>query len=248
MNSAPAILLSSGSLSCAIQHPAAVQPVTVICSAASPLELCREALRNSLDYPPLRECVIPGDRVALVQDAETAELPELLTAILEVLASVPDEGVSPVLILPADPAGLAWESLRGTWPETLRKIPTVIHDPADRTLVSYVASTAAGERIYLNREAAEADVLITVGRMRFDSIFGVLRALISTGRGRVSSGEPWWMRLAVCWALSIPCSSCQVPAVPRPSLRALRPPCSWRERNCWNAAGRPDPRSVRSSR
>ena len=173
MNSAPAILLSSGSLSCAIQHPAAVQPVTAICSAASPLELCREALRNSLDYPPLRECVIPGDRVALVPDPECPELPELLTAILEVLASVPDEGVSPVLILPADPAGQAWESLRITWPESLRKIPTVIHDPADRTLVSYVASTAAGERMYLNREAAEADVLITVGRMRFDSIFGI---------------------------------------------------------------------------
>jgi hypothetical protein len=64
----------------------------------------------------------------------------------------------------------------------LRKIPVVLHDPNDRTLVSYVASTEAGERIYLNREAAEADVLITVGLMRFDSVFGV--------RGGMSAAFP----------------------------------------------------------
>jgi hypothetical protein len=173
MNTVSTITLSSGSLRCSVSHSAALQPVTGPLAAASPLELCRVALQNSLEYPPLRECVIPGDRVALVPDLECAELPQLLTAILEVLTSVPAEGVSPLLMLPADPAGQGWESLRSTWPESLRKIPVVLHDPADRTLVSYVASTAGGERIYLNREAAEADVLITVGLMRFDSVYGV---------------------------------------------------------------------------
>ncbi|MEY3173255.1 MAG: hypothetical protein RLZZ436_1169 [Planctomycetota bacterium] len=182
MNSTPAITLTSGSISCTVHHPAALQPISVAPAAASPRELCREALRNSLDFPPFRECVIPGDRVAIVPDAETAELPELLTAILEVLGEVPDEGTSPFFVLPADPAGQAWESLRGSWPESLRKIPAILHDPADRTQVSYVASTEAGERIYLNREAAEADVLITVGSMRFDSVFGI--------RGGMSAGFP----------------------------------------------------------
>ncbi|MFM7056218.1 MAG: lactate racemase domain-containing protein [Planctomycetota bacterium] len=182
MNTLPSITLTSGSLHCRVSHPAAYQPVTATTAADSPLELCRNALRNSLEYPPLRECVIPGDRVALVPDLECAELPQLLAAVLEVLNSVPDEGVSPLLILPADPAGQAWDSLRSTWPELLRKIPVVLHDPADRTLVSYVASTAGGERIYLNREAAEADVLITVGLMRFDSVFSI--------RGGMSAAFP----------------------------------------------------------
>ncbi|MFM7037063.1 MAG: lactate racemase domain-containing protein [Planctomycetaceae bacterium] len=182
MTSAPAITLSSGSPGCTLHHPAAIQPITAVSATVSPLELCRESLRNSLEFPPLRECVIPGDRVALVPDLECAELPQLLAAVLEVLNSVDGEGVSPVLILPADPAGQSWDTLRAAWPESLRKIPVVLHDPNDRTLVSYVASTEAGERIYLNREAAEADVFITVGLMRFDSVYGV--------RGGMSAAFP----------------------------------------------------------
>jgi hypothetical protein len=167
----------SGSLSVTLRHPQGEQPIpdrsTITGGPSTVTELCRQALRQSLDFPPLEDCIFPGDRIAIVPDLETADLPQLLEAVFEVLGNVPAEGVSAVIILPADPSGSAWEQLRQTWPAAVRQLPVVIHDPLERSQVSYIASTAAGERIYINREAAEADVLITLGHMRYDSVYGI---------------------------------------------------------------------------
>jgi hypothetical protein len=173
MSAVNTVTLQSGSISATLTHPGAELPVPDFSTTETPLELARHALQNSLEFPPLKDCVFPGDRVAIVPDLETAELPEMLAAIVEVLSRVPDEGVSPVIILPPDPDANAWDTLRSCWPDAVKALPVALHDPSERTQVSYVASTAAGERIYINREAAEADVLITVGGMRFDSVFGV---------------------------------------------------------------------------
>ena len=167
----------SGSICVTLNHTQGEQPVPDrsknSLEPATTTELCRHALRNSLEFPPLEDCIFPGDRIAVVPDLETADLPQLLEAVFEVLNRVPNEGVSPVIILPADPSGSAWEQLRQTWPAAVRQIPVMIHDPLERTQVSYIASTAAGERIYINREVAEADVLITTGQMRYDSVYGI---------------------------------------------------------------------------
>ncbi|HID20917.1 MAG TPA: DUF2088 domain-containing protein [Planctomycetaceae bacterium] len=50
---------------------------------------------------------------------------------------------------------------------------TVIeHDPADRQRLSYLATTRAGQRIYLNRDVVDADVVVLLGSVRYDGLLG----------------------------------------------------------------------------
>jgi nickel-dependent lactate racemase len=48
----------------------------------------------------------------------------------------------------------------------------MIHDPADEDQCNYLATTASGERIYLAREVVEADFVICIGAVRYDSLLG----------------------------------------------------------------------------
>lgn len=111
--------------------------------------------------------------MALAIDPETPDVAGILSLIHEELQRVPEGGVSLTLVLPADPSGRQWQWLRELLPMHLQQQITLIdHDVADRTHVSYVASSLSGERIYLNRHVAEADLIITIGITRFDPALG----------------------------------------------------------------------------
>ena len=145
--------------------------------AASPIplqQLCRQALQTPVGFPELWQCVIPGDNVVIAVDPETPNLADVLSLLHEELGKVPEGGVALTLVLAPDPSGQQWQPLRESIPLHLRQQLNIIdHDPGDRTHVSYVASSTSGERLYLNRHLAEADLIITVGFTRFDPSLGV---------------------------------------------------------------------------
>jgi hypothetical protein len=136
---------------------------------ALPIEDARDRLRAVLEgpmgYPPLRQNVVPGDRVVIPIDPEVPDLPRVVAMIAEVLEEVGVESVRAISLGPI-PA-----SLREGWPES---VPLEEHDPgaADPSRFAYLASTQAGRRIYLNRELTEADVVVPVGLLGFDPILG----------------------------------------------------------------------------
>jgi nickel-dependent lactate racemase len=139
----------------------------------SPSERCREALLNPLGYPELVRCVVPGDRVILVVDPETPFAAEIVSTVWEQLQSVTDGGVLLTLLLPPDHSGNSWQWLRDQFPLHVQQQITVhVHDPADSSQISYIASTSGGERIYLNRLLSDADLIITVGIIAFDGLLG----------------------------------------------------------------------------
>src|SRR5262249_27202743 len=123
--------------------------------------LVRDALEHPLDFPPLRQAVIPGDRVVIPLDPELSEAAAVLGAICRTLQAAGVEAGS-IRVLSAGPArpglvealppGVAWE----------------VHEPDDRSQIAYLAATEQGRRIYLNRHLTDADCVVAVGRLGYD--------------------------------------------------------------------------------
>jgi hypothetical protein len=126
--------------------------------------LVLDALERARDYPPMRQVVVPGDRVVIAFDDSVPAPREVLGAIIEVLRGAGvDPGSITVLATRAEPA------LTGLLPEG---IALAVHDPDDRKQLAYLASTSGDRRIYLNRLLTDADVVVPVGRLGHDSALG----------------------------------------------------------------------------
>jgi len=133
----------------------------------------RKALAAPLDFPPLHQTVIAGDRVVIALDFDTPAANTILAAIWDVLA---DREVDPENVLVLQPRGNGpAEPLdpRGDLPEEVReRITWRIHDPQQAEGGQYLATSASGERVYLALELIEADLVIPVGPVAFDSVLG----------------------------------------------------------------------------
>lgn len=133
----------------------------------------RSALEQPLDFPPFAQLFVPGDNVVLALDRHT---PRSATVVAEVWKSLESRGVEPQSVRILQPAGWDGEppaDPRSELPPAVRKrMAWSIHDPDDRVSHAYLATTANGERIYLARELVEADVVVSVGELAFDSVIG----------------------------------------------------------------------------
>ncbi len=122
------------------------------------------ALATPLDYPPVSDAVVPGDKVTLVIDAGTPAWEEIIRAIGKQLES---RGVE---------AEMLHVVLNGTEADAARStdVPykVIAFDEAMQGRSVYLASTAEGQRIYLPEEIGEADYVITIGRFGFDDRWG----------------------------------------------------------------------------
>ena len=133
---------------------------------ADELAAVREAIEQPLDFPPLRQMIVPGDRVTIALDPTIARPQPILEAIGEVLR---EAGVEP-----SDLTVLAPSAVRGNLRAegALAGATIAIHDSRDRGQLAYLAATKQGRRIYLNRLLTDADVVIPVGRLGYDPILG----------------------------------------------------------------------------
>ena len=131
------------------------------------------ALAEPLDYPALPLCVTPSDRVVLALDHGVPQIAEIAATIAKLLdeAGVDPDGIT-VLQSPDDVShGLG--DPRRLLPARLReRVRLVIHDPADRRNLAYLAATESGDPILLHRVLHEADVVLPVGCVRRESAAG----------------------------------------------------------------------------
>jgi len=129
------------------------------------LSVIREGLENPRNFPPLRQAVVPGDRVVVACDPTIGEAGPVLEALARVFeaAGVEDGGLTV----------LTSASGRKTLERVLpRGVALTVHDPNDRTQLAYLATTKQGRRVYLNRLLTDADLVVPVGRLGFDSVLG----------------------------------------------------------------------------
>jgi nickel-dependent lactate racemase len=147
----------------ALQRPAPPTPM------ADPGAAVRDALDAPLRFPPLRRALTPDDHVTVVVDERLPALTEMVTAVLDHIASA---GVAPeavTLLCPPSPSRQDWVS---DLPERHESVQTATHSPADRKQLAYLASTRKGRRVYLNRAVVDADQLVVLTGLRFDPLMG----------------------------------------------------------------------------
>jgi nickel-dependent lactate racemase len=147
-------------------------PVWVAPSPA-PLPDAPEALRQALDkpfeYPALRRALTPDDNVAVLVDERLPGLAGLLEPLLEHVASA---GVSPEAITLLYPAGARGAVRPGDLSLPFRSVQMEVHDPDDRGRLAYLASTASGKRVYLNRTLVECSQSVILTLRRYDLLLG----------------------------------------------------------------------------
>ncbi len=133
----------------------------------------KAAFENPLDFPPLSQCVVPGDHVVLAVDHHTPRAPEIVAAVWEILST---QGINPedVMILQAASQGNGlFVDPRSQLPERIQaKVAWEFHDPDDPNQNAYLATTAAGERVYLARHLVDADFVLSIGQIAFDPVLG----------------------------------------------------------------------------
>jgi len=126
----------------------------------------RESLEQPSDFPPLRQMIVPGDRVAIALDPAIARPQPILEEIGRVLQEAGVEAEELTILAP-------WKVRTHLLLEgSLAGATLAIHDSQDRGQLAYLAATKQGRRIYLNRILTDADVVIPVGRLGYDPIMG----------------------------------------------------------------------------
>ena len=129
-----------------------------------PRERIRRALESPVDYPPLRQVVVPGDRVVVPLDASLPDASAVLAVVAEILGEVGVESVAAIV------DGRRPRSAEIPLPPG---VELVVHDPTERESLAYLSSTTEGRRIYLNRRLADADCVVPVGRIGPDDALGL---------------------------------------------------------------------------
>ncbi len=136
-------------------------------------DLIKSALRQSLDFPPLQQAVVPGDRIVIALDRQTPQAKTIVSEVWKVLEerSIQPENVH--IIQPASLIASRSPDPRGLLPVAVRKLVSwSIHDPTDETGRSYLTTTSTGERVYLASEVVNADFVLPIGPIAFDAVLG----------------------------------------------------------------------------
>ncbi len=168
------ITLSSGRLEVSLTVPLDAEVhAPAVDRTTSGVDKVVAALTHPLGLPSLPQCTVPGDRIVIVADPETPLVAEMITQICQLLGETEGSGPAVQLLLPRDGTGEDWPRLMEELPNSVRRRLAVhVHDPADDTGRGYLASSAAGDRVYLNRHLLEADLIITIGTIGFDGLLG----------------------------------------------------------------------------
>jgi len=153
--------------------PGAGKSFTPPPAAADLPRLAAEALEVPLEFPALRQSVVPGDRIVIVLDQRVPQAEVLLAAVVDVLRTA---GVEPPDILVLQPADTRAQRPRDPRSGLPRDIATQVvwkvHDPTNEAEAAYLAATAGGDRIYLAREVLDADFVLIIGVTAFDGVLG----------------------------------------------------------------------------
>jgi nickel-dependent lactate racemase len=129
------------------------------------------ALKEPVGSKRLSEIVKPEHKVAIVVDDATRHTPSdvmVLPVLAELnAAGVKDENIMVVFGCGTHRAVKAEEAAKLLGAEVLKRVKTISHDCKAQDLV-YVGTTRAhGNKVYLNRTFAEADVKVLVGDVGF---------------------------------------------------------------------------------
>jgi nickel-dependent lactate racemase len=129
----------------------------------------RNSLNAPLQFPALRRALTPDDQIALVVDEQLPDLAALLVPVLEHIHGAGVEPEAVTLVCPTSTRDNRWID---QLPEDFDGVQVEIHDAKDRRKLSYLATTASGRRLYLNRTLIDADQVVVLSGRRYDPYLG----------------------------------------------------------------------------
>lgn len=134
--------------------------------AQSPAAILREALRNPVSGPPLREIVHLGQSVAISMCDVTRAQPRglMIPAVLDELDGIIEPEDIVVLVATGTHRGNNQDELREMLgEELLQRVRVVNHDCRNAYSLVYMGEFGNGVPVWLNREWVGADIRITTG-------------------------------------------------------------------------------------
>jgi lactate racemase len=131
------------------------------------------ALSEPLEYPPLARCMTPGDRIVIALDHGLPQAAQITAAVIDVLiaAGVDPDGIT-ILETQADRDAGVGDPRRLLTSALRQRVARIVHDPADRKELAYLAADKSGEAILVNRALHEADVVLPIGCLRGEQSAG----------------------------------------------------------------------------
>jgi nickel-dependent lactate racemase len=135
-------------------------------NSPSPLsEQIGQTLEKPINFPPLRQLVIPDDRVVIAFDTTIVGGETILQDVVRIIQANQVESITVII---------DGRELYGKPPALPEGVTLAIHDPSDRNTLAYLAATNDGRRIYLNSLLTDADCVIPIGRLGYSDALDLL--------------------------------------------------------------------------
>lgn len=133
--------------------------------APDPVEAVREALRNPIQSPPLRELVKPQDRIGIVFSDITRPMPNstVLPAILEELDHIPKENLTLFNALGTHRPNTHQELRSMLGDHLVDQYRIIQNDAFDNTTQEYTGKSSKGHEVWINRELLRCNFRIVTG-------------------------------------------------------------------------------------
>lgn len=150
-----------------VDLPPEVTVAEVEASHSAPLEdpaaAVFAALTSPIDFPPLSEATVPGDRAAIVLDEGLPRRAELAAGAVEALLAAGFEPKDITLVDAADTGDARDAIPRSCLSEKLaQEVGYVIHDPDDSTELFYLGASKQNRPVYVNRRIGDSDFVLPI--------------------------------------------------------------------------------------
>ena len=144
------------------------------------LEMIKSALEKPLYFPPINEWLFPGDSLAILLQSNLPQPRAIIKQILDacqqlnvslddVLVVISPQMASRFDISTDQQQQSESEIANGNPPAIIpvdiegESVSFQVHDPENRNGLSYLAANEAGDPVHINRQLADADVVMPVG-------------------------------------------------------------------------------------
>ncbi len=130
------------------------------------------ALANPLDFPTLDQAVVPDDQIVIALEPNLHCADIIVSQIWSILKT---REISPgqITVLQPEVTGKPIDPRRLLPVEIRSVMHWKIHNSTVKDSCCYLATTMSGERIDLAESLVDADFVITVGTITYDSVLGV---------------------------------------------------------------------------
>lgn len=131
------------------------------------------ALNEPLEFPQLRQAIVPGDKIVLALEPGVPRAAEIIAPIVAALLTGGAEADDITILRAPDDAFSTATDPRSALPAEYRSnVHLAAHHPSARADLAYLAADEHDQPIYMSRTLVDADFVVPIGRVRMDQPLG----------------------------------------------------------------------------